>query len=190
MAPAASAALAMGVLKTMTGLKWKLAASAVLSLMVAAGGAGVLAGGQGDEPDRGKTPERVGTVAPAVLERLVKLDCRDRPLNDALKSLLDGTGLRIVYEGEATKRAAQSKINVEFDQVKLGSALRLLFGYVRLAYRIEGDLLVLSGPSDLRAESDRQNRPSGDDVHAGWAQVAPAPGAPRVLQGHAARLRR
>ena len=88
--PAAVAALAQEVIKTMTGIKLKLAAAAVLSLGVVATGAGVLARGQ----ERGEGPKVGGTVeAPHVLGEI--------PVVGEARRLIEVRGERVKLDGQA-----------------------------------------------------------------------------------------
>jgi RNA polymerase sigma factor (sigma-70 family) len=166
---ASVAGLTEGVLMSLLTTKLKAAASAVFASGLLATGAAVYAY-QTQAPPAGVVPARTQASAGArprpeedpkrlsIKEKLkepVTLDFEKQPLGEAITLLQKYTGLNIVLDPRALSDANISSavpVSLAAKNIHLETALKLLLKPLRLTYKLEDEVVLITSSEALEAE--------------------------------------
>jgi uncharacterized repeat protein (TIGR01451 family) len=111
-----------------------------------------------DEPKKNPQPEaNKNAHVPAIESRLddkISFNIYEQPLSGAVGFIQSYTGLNIVLDPKALSDAgltSASPVTLSIKQVKLRTALKLLLKPLGLAYKIEDEVILITGPETAGA---------------------------------------
>jgi RNA polymerase sigma factor (sigma-70 family) len=112
-----------------------------------------------DKPETKKDP-RVQAIE-SKLDETISFNIYEQPLSGAVGFLQSYTGLNIVLDPKALSEAgltSSSPVTLSIKQVKLRTALKLLLKPLGLAYKLEDEVVLITGPG-AAATSDKAPYP-------------------------------